>query len=170
MGLWLITLHSEFCPQTPSQGFLHFFLIQACCCEHSELTTHSGLHDGGVPMKSCWQVHTACSLLILHILLGPHREGVQGFFVTEGVSVSRKHCFNNLYLNGVRFIKYEKSINTNLRFAHSSFGMDFQLIPANTHILVNDLWHYISRWGHKRCYMDFYICFEYMLDWLHSQN
>lgn len=47
---------------------------------HSELTTHSGRHPGGVPMYSGKHEHTACSFTVLHWLLGPQGEGWQGFF------------------------------------------------------------------------------------------
>lgn len=49
IGLWLITLQSEFIPHVPGQGSMHLLLLQALLKAHSELTTHSGLQPGGVP-------------------------------------------------------------------------------------------------------------------------
>lgn len=59
IGLWLITLQLVFVPQGPGQGFVHFCLIQALSCGHSELTTHSGRQLGGAPMYSGKHEHTA---------------------------------------------------------------------------------------------------------------
>lgn len=50
IGVWLITLHKAFTPQDPGQGSLHFSLIQAKLLGHSELTVHSGLQFGGLPL------------------------------------------------------------------------------------------------------------------------
>lgn len=86
IGLWFITLHSVFWPHTPSQGFLHFWRIHACCWLHSELTRHSGRQAGGVPRNSDWQVHTAWSLDTLQILFGPHGDGMHGFLLITGKS------------------------------------------------------------------------------------
>lgn len=44
--------------------------------------THSGRQDGGLPRKPGTHEHTACPLICLHWLLGPHGEGLQGFFGT----------------------------------------------------------------------------------------
>lgn len=40
---------------------------------------HSGLHAGGMPENSGWQVHVAWLLTSLQRLFGPQGEGVQGF-------------------------------------------------------------------------------------------
>lgn len=52
-------MHLEFKPQDPGQGSLHFWLLQASFCAQSELTVHSGLQVGGVPIYSGRQEHTA---------------------------------------------------------------------------------------------------------------
>jgi len=53
--------------------------MQALSALHSELTIHSGLHCGGVPMYPDWHEQTACPLLDLQLLLGPHGDGIHGF-------------------------------------------------------------------------------------------
>ena len=78
MGLWFTTLHLAPMPQVPGQGSLHFWLEQAWVSGHSELTTHSGLQVGGLPMKPGTQEHTPWPFTSLHWLLGPHGEGWQG--------------------------------------------------------------------------------------------
>lgn len=50
IGLWLMTWHCAWIPQVPTHGFTHFKLLHASFLEQSELTTHSGLQDGGLPM------------------------------------------------------------------------------------------------------------------------
>lgn len=50
IGLWLITLHLALIPQVPGQGSMHFWFIHAFVSTHSELTTHSGRHLGGLPL------------------------------------------------------------------------------------------------------------------------
>lgn len=79
IGLWLTTWHRASIPQVPGQGSWHFCEIQAWFWGHSELPTHSGLHDGGLPKKLGWQEHTAWPLVTLHTLFGPHGDGSQGF-------------------------------------------------------------------------------------------
>lgn len=49
-GLWLRTLQMAYNPQVLGQGSAHFWLIHALSKAHSELTTHSGLQFGGLPM------------------------------------------------------------------------------------------------------------------------
>lgn len=39
---------------------------------------HSGLQEGGVPIKLGTQEHTACSFITRQILLDPQGEGLQG--------------------------------------------------------------------------------------------
>lgn len=63
-------------------GSKHLLLIQAKFDSHSELTTHSGRQFGGEPIKSGKQEQTACPLVSLHWLLGPHGEGIHGFVST----------------------------------------------------------------------------------------
>jgi hypothetical protein len=79
MGLWLTTWHRASIPQVPGQGSWHFCEMQAWFWGHSELTTHSGLHDGGLPKKFGWQEHTAWPLVMRHTLFGPHGDGSHGF-------------------------------------------------------------------------------------------
>lgn len=52
--------HFVFVPHVPGHGSLHFRSMQALLVEHSELTTHSGLQPGGLPIKSGKQEQTAC--------------------------------------------------------------------------------------------------------------
>ena len=59
IGLWLMTLQLEFTPQELGHGSIHFWLVQARVIGQSELTTHSGLQLGGLPMYVDRQVHTA---------------------------------------------------------------------------------------------------------------
>lgn len=57
---------------------MHFWLTHALFNGHSELVTHSGLHVGGLPKNPGTQEQTACWLISLHWLFGPHGEGTQG--------------------------------------------------------------------------------------------
>lgn len=70
--------HLVFEPHDPGQGSPHFLLIQAKFGAHSVLIVHSGLQDGGLPMKSGKHEHTDCPLIDLHWLLGPQGDGLQG--------------------------------------------------------------------------------------------
>lgn len=58
--------HLALSPQVPGQGSEHFCLMQALLRGHSELTVHSGLHPGGLPVYSGKQEHTACPFTCLH--------------------------------------------------------------------------------------------------------
>lgn len=78
IGLWLITWHLAMTPHEPAQGFIHLWLLHAWFFGQSELTVHSGLQEGGVPMKLGTQEHTACSFITRQILLDPQGEGLQG--------------------------------------------------------------------------------------------
>lgn len=53
--------------------------MQALVKAHSELTVHSGLQPGGLPIYSGKQEHTACPLTSLHWLFGPQGDGLHGF-------------------------------------------------------------------------------------------
>lgn len=66
IGLCWNTLQLVFTPQAPGQGSLHFRLLQALFWGHSELTTHSDLQVGGLPIYPCTQEHTAWPLISLH--------------------------------------------------------------------------------------------------------
>lgn len=74
-GLWLITLQLVLIPQGLGQGLTHLLFIQALSCEHSELTIHSGLQFGGIPIYSTKQEHTGWLLTTWHWLFGPHGDG-----------------------------------------------------------------------------------------------
>lgn len=50
IGLWFVTWHLALRPHVPGHGSIHFWLTHALSCEHSELTIHSGRHDGGLPI------------------------------------------------------------------------------------------------------------------------
>lgn len=49
--------------------------MHACDREHSEFTTHSGLHPGGVPMNLGRHEHTAFPEFSRQLLFGPQGEG-----------------------------------------------------------------------------------------------
>ena len=66
IGLWFTTSQRAPTPHVPGQGFLHLWLLHASFCPHSELTTHSGLHAGGLPMKPGTHEHTACPFISRH--------------------------------------------------------------------------------------------------------
>ena len=78
IGLWFITVHLEPIPQEFGQGSEHLLFKQAIFEEHSELTVHSGLQNGGEPVYVGKQEQTACSLNSRHWLFGPQGEGAQG--------------------------------------------------------------------------------------------
>lgn len=85
IGLCLTTLHFASTPHDPTQGSIHFWLLHALLSGQSELTTHSGLHRGGLPRYPATHEHTACPFISLHWLLGPHGDGIHGF-VTMGTA------------------------------------------------------------------------------------
>lgn len=66
IGLCWNTLQSVFTPQAPGQGSLHLRLLHALFWGHSELTTHSGLQVGGLPIYPWTQEQTAWPLISLH--------------------------------------------------------------------------------------------------------
>lgn len=78
MGLCATTWQRALRPQVFGHGSTHFLFTQALFWEHSELTMHSGRHDGGVPMKPFSQVQTLCPLTARQILFGPHGDGWHG--------------------------------------------------------------------------------------------
>lgn len=86
IGLWLMTWHWAPRPHVPGQGSVHFWFEHASLRLQSELTMHSGLQDGGLPMKPCTHEHTACSLMTRHWLLGPQGDGLHGCF-TSGAEI-----------------------------------------------------------------------------------
>lgn len=90
IGLWFITSQRALVPQVPGHGSLHFWLTQALFCAHSELTTHSGLQFGGLPMYVGWHEHTAWPLTSLHWLFGPQGDGLHGFFGSTTTAVIDK--------------------------------------------------------------------------------
>lgn len=93
IGLWLTTRQFALIPQVPGHGSMHLLLRQACWSWHSALTTHSGRHDGGLPMKPGWHEQTATPLFTLHKLFGPHGDGLQGC-----VGATRKHIIYNWFM------------------------------------------------------------------------
>jgi hypothetical protein len=50
IGLWLTVLQLDSIPHVLGQGSEHLSFKQAVCVGHSELTTHSGRHPGGLPI------------------------------------------------------------------------------------------------------------------------
>lgn len=78
IGLCFTTLHFAFTPHDPTQGSIHFWLLQALLGGQSELTTHSGLQVGGLPLYPGTHVQTACPFISLHWLFGPQGDGRQG--------------------------------------------------------------------------------------------
>lgn len=141
IGLWLITLHSVFCPQTPSQGFIHFFRIHAWFWLHSELTRHSGLQFGGTPMNSDWQVHTAWSFETLQILFGPQGVGVHGSLGKLGTS-ENEHVLLFIWIDNAKNVK-KYLLCLYLQLFHNNFHRDYQSIQEGIHIMGHDLQHYI---------------------------
>ena len=78
IGEWFTTVHLAPIPQVPGQGSLHFWLLQASFWGQSALITHSGRHDGGLPIYPGIQEHTACPLISRHCAFGPHGDGRHG--------------------------------------------------------------------------------------------
>lgn len=60
-------------------GSMHFWFEHALLLLQSELTVHSGRHEGGTPKYPSIQEHTPCLLISLQWLLGPHGEGLHGW-------------------------------------------------------------------------------------------
>lgn len=89
MGWWWITSQRALSPQVPGQGSVHLYLWQARFVEHSALTTHSGLQFGGDPWYSGRHEHTAFPFFSMHLLFGPHGDGVHGWGVSGGMSVGQ---------------------------------------------------------------------------------
>lgn len=86
--MWLTTWHSASEPHTPTQGSLHFWLMQARLFSQSSLLTHSGLQFGGEPINSARQLQEGESPLTWHSELGPQGDGWQGFAGTTGTTSS----------------------------------------------------------------------------------
>lgn len=82
IGLWLLTWHWALSPHVPGHGSMHFWLLQAWSLGQSELTVHSGLQDGGLPMYPGTHEHTACWFIVRHWLFGPQGDGLHGFSTT----------------------------------------------------------------------------------------
>lgn len=93
IGLWWKTSHFAFIPQTPEHGSIHFWFMQALLLAHSVLTTHSGLHNGGVPLKLGRQEQLDWPFILRHRLLGPHGDGSHGFV---GLSMADKTCYHQI--------------------------------------------------------------------------
>lgn len=85
IGLWFITVQRAWSPHVPGQGSVHFWLLHAWFWRHSELTTHSGLHVGGLPMYPVRHEQTAWPLISRHWLFGPQGDGLHGC-VTAGTA------------------------------------------------------------------------------------
>ena len=79
MGVWLTTWQFALALQESTQGFVHFWLIQASWLGHSLLLMHSGRQYGGEPENSGRQEHEAWSLSTWHWAFGPQGDGWQGF-------------------------------------------------------------------------------------------
>lgn len=109
IGLWLLTWHRAPTPQVPGHGSLHFWFEQASLRLQSELTTHSGLQDGGLPMKPGTHEHTACSLMLRHWLLGPQGDGLHGCFTSGAEVWARKEI---LSMNDFRMYSCPNTENT----------------------------------------------------------
>lgn len=86
IGLWFTTRQLVFCPQGRGQGFTHFWFMQALFEGQSELTTHSGRHEGGFPVYSGRQEHTALPETTRHWLFGPQGDGIHGFVSSSDLS------------------------------------------------------------------------------------
>lgn len=102
-----MTEHTALMPQVPGHGSAHFWLMQAKFWGHSELTTHSGLHPGGLPTKLGRHVHTGWLLTSLHWLFGPQGDGWQGFLGVSWITA--------------KIVSYEKSVRIFRRLANETF-------------------------------------------------
>lgn len=92
IGLWLMTEQSVFCPHAWTHGFIHFLFTQALLEGHSELITHSGRHEGGVPLYSGRQEQTTLFELTRHWLFGPQGFGSHGFVWSSSINENNKLC------------------------------------------------------------------------------
>lgn len=81
IGLCLMTVHLASTPHEPSQGLIHFWLLHALFAGQSELKTHWGRHDGGLPSYPEIHVHTAKPLSSRQWLFDPQGEGVHGLLI-----------------------------------------------------------------------------------------
>ena len=102
IGLWFTTWQRALRPHVPGHGSTHFWLIHARFCGHSELTTHSGLQDGGLPMKPGEQEQTACWFTVRHWLFGPHGDGSQGFLGVSATTKLKQETNGNLHTCSTR--------------------------------------------------------------------
>lgn len=98
-GLWLLTRHSAFVPQTLMHGFTHFWLMQALSRSHSDETTHSGRQVGALPTKPGKQEQMATPLFSLHWLFGPH-----GLHLSHGFSSHSSFTFTAILVDKSWFI------------------------------------------------------------------
>lgn len=89
-----MTSQRAFSPHDPRQGSVHLLFTHDLVDEHSVLTTHSGLHDGGVPMYPERHEHTACPSMLLQLLFGPQGVGLHGFKLAGVVGGSSRQPIN----------------------------------------------------------------------------
>lgn len=69
--------------------------MHAKLLEHSELTIHSGLQSGGLPINPLRQEHDGASPISWQIEFGPQGEGTQGFgFLTGCTGAGAKNNQN----------------------------------------------------------------------------
>lgn len=75
----MITWHSVFSPQTPTQGSIHLFRSQALFLAQSESTTHSYRHSTyGLPNRPVGHVHSKYSPKGLHKAFWPQGSEAHG--------------------------------------------------------------------------------------------
>lgn len=74
----MITTHSAFEPQDPSQGLTHFSRTQARLLGHSSSYIHSGRQFGALPIYPGWHEQAGVSPTMRHCECGPQGEGIQG--------------------------------------------------------------------------------------------
>lgn len=78
IGAWLTARQTALEAQGPGQTATQRCCTQALVKSHSELVTHSGLQEGGVPIKFCRHEQTAKPFWTLQTLLGPQGLGWHG--------------------------------------------------------------------------------------------
>jgi hypothetical protein len=115
-GLWFMTSHLAFLPQTPTQGFMHFWLLQASFWEQSESRTHSGLQEGGIPTYWGKQEQILCSFKTRHWEYEPHGLGSQGFVFTGAEEILSILNFLSGFNSKVKYTYYGKVYNQRMDF------------------------------------------------------
>lgn len=130
-GEWSTTRQSEFGPQVPGQGSMHFWLTQPRLAGQSEAEMHSGRQLGAIPIMPVRQEHWGELCTGSHRALGPQGCDWQGFSGNGGKTPS------TAVGGGIA----AKIINSSILF----YSQVFQIKKYN--FLLGIIWHPRTLYG-----------------------